>query len=558
MAILKRNRSRTISKQARCFAVATSAGAIAALLAASPIVAQTSTPLPSAGDQRGGSAPIIEPVPTILDASFDNGDLGPDWQKELGITGNETLWFQWKIKAAAIKGRWEISDPNGGGLLAQGEVPAAKNLGDYAFFVIDFAPLDLLPPLNVRIQPLTANGSPIGAISPPVLLKQYVSSGDVTCFTDGGLRLPIDDKLEAIRAAHAVPALGGAVVTTYGMEVFDAVGIRKITANPNNVTKYDKWHLGSDTKAMTSMLVGILRQYYPSTVGWNTTVADAFPEWAGTMDATIAKTTLRQLLAHRSGLYLFSEDQYAKLWEANQSVTQQRRNFTHAVVLDPHFLVPGVSFQYENANFIIAGAMLENLFNNSWENLITQYLFQPLGMTSAGFGGPAANAQPQPWGHYDKNGMYTPTDGDNIPSLGPAGTVHTSLEDWGKFIRLYLTGHEGGVTLTASTRATLMTAYTSSDPWFVVWPQSYGWGWFVSGSGDKVLSHDGANMSWYARAVVNVDKGYALLAVSNSASLGSINPAMEAMDDTVAMLEKYHSGCPDNDRPTRVSAPARR
>src|SRR5262245_24384089 len=79
MAILKRNRSRTISKKARRFAVAMSAGAIVALLAA-PIVAQTSTPVPSAGDQRGGT-PIIEPVQTILDASFDNGDLGPDWQK---------------------------------------------------------------------------------------------------------------------------------------------------------------------------------------------------------------------------------------------------------------------------------------------------------------------------------------------------------------------------------------------------------------------------------------------------------------------------------------------
>jgi D-alanyl-D-alanine carboxypeptidase len=556
MTIVERDRRRMMLKQTRRFTVAMSAVAIVALLVASPLVAQTSTPVLSPGDRSAGT-PVLAPMYTAtLDASFDWGDLGPIWEKELGITGNETLWFRWKIKAAATKGRWEISDGNGS-LLAQGEVGAAQNLGDYAFFLIDFAALDLLPPLNVRIQALTANGSPVGGISPPVLLNPYVNNGGTTCFTDGGLRLPIDDKLEAIRAAHGVPALGGAVVTTYGMEVFDAVGIRKITLNPNSVTKYDKWHLGSDTKAMTSMLVGILRQYYPSTVGWNTTVADAFPEWAGTMDATIAQTTLRQLMAHRSGLYLFSADQSAKLWQANQSVTQQRRNFTHAVVLGPYLMAPGVLFQYQNENFIIAGAMLENLFNDSWENLITQYLFQPLGMTSAGFGGPAANGQPQAWGHWDNNGTYTPTDGDNIPSLGPAGTVHASLEDWGKFIRLYLTGHEGGVTLTASTRATLMTAYTSNDPSFVVWP-SYGWGWGISESGDKVLSHDGSNTAWYVRAVVYVDKGYALLAAANSASLGRGNPAMEAMNDTVTMLEKYHSGCPDNGRSTVRWSPASR
>jgi hypothetical protein len=59
-----------------------------------------------------------------------------------------------------------------------------------------------------------------------------------------------------------------------------------------------------------------------------------------------------------------------------------------------------------------------------------------------------------------------------------------------------------------------------------------------------------------SRAVVFVDQGYALLAVANSASLGSGNPAMEAMNDTVDMLEKYHSGCPDSS--TRRSSPARR
>jgi D-alanyl-D-alanine carboxypeptidase len=558
-----------MSKLTRGFSVAVIAGAIVALLVDSPVVvrafgplddpAQTTAPAPSRGEPPIGNGPVAAPMYTAtLDASFDNKDLGPDWQKELGIVGNELLFFRWTIKAAtAVKGHWEMSDSNGV-VLAQGEVGAAPTPGDYAFFMIDLATLGLSPSLYVRIQGLTDKGYAVGGISPPVLLKPYVSSGDVTCFTDGGLLLPIDDKLEMIRAAHGVPALGGAVVTKYGMEVFDAVGIRKITANPTNVTKYDKWHFGSDTKAMTSMLVGILRQYYPSTVGWNTTVADAFPEWAGTLNATMAQTTLRQLLAHRSGLYLFSADQSAKLWEANQSVTQQRRNFTHAVVLAPNLMAPGVLFQYQNENFIIAGAMLENLFNDSWENLITQYLFQPLGMTSAGFGGPAAGGKPQPWGHWDNNGVYTPTDTDNIPSLGPAGTVHASLEDWGKFIRLYLTGQEGGVTLTASTRTTLMTAYTSSDPWFAWWPVSYGWGWGISPSGDKVLSHDGSNTAWYARAIVNVDKGYALLVVTNAATLGSEKPGIEAVNDATAMLEKYHSGCPDDGRSTARSSPARR
>jgi CubicO group peptidase (beta-lactamase class C family) len=377
-----------------------------------------------------------------------------------------------------------------------------------------------------------------------------------TCFTDGGLGLPIDGKLEAIRAAHGVPALGGAIVTKYGLEAFDAVGIRKVGPNPVPVTKYDKWHLGSDTKAMTSMLVGILNQKFPFGVSWSTTIADAFPQWAGTMDLTMAQTTLRQLLAHRSGLYLITQEQWNKLVDANLSITDQRRAFTHAVVHAPHLMAPGVLYKYENGNYVIAGAMLENLFHQSWESLITQHLFQPLGMSSVGFGSPAQGGQPQPWGHYDAGGAWAPSLGDNTPSLGPAGTVHASLADWAKFIRLYLTGHEGGVTLAGATLSELTTDYTSSDPWFQVWPNRYGWGWGMFGdAGDRGLGHDGSNGLWWARAVVYMDRGYALLAVTNAAVLGDVEHGMEAMGGVVDMLESHHSDCPDGAGTPRFSLP---
>ncbi len=491
-----------------------------------------------------------------LEGSLDWGDLGPDWRNDLAIFGTEMLLFRWKINAPnAAKGRWEISSMSDV-LLAQGEVPAAQSPGSWSEFSLSVSALGLSPPLKVRIQALKGNGGNVGQISSPVNVTLAVDTGWGTCFTDSGLGLPITDKLEAIRASHGVPALGGAIVTKNGIEVFDAVGIRKVGPSPVSVTKHDKWHLGSDTKAMTSMLVGILHQQYPFTVGFGTTIADAFPEWAGTMDPTMAATTLRQLLAHRSGLYLITEDQAATLSAPNQSVGQQRRAFAHAVVHDPQLLVPGVLFKYENGNYVIAGAMLENLFQQSWEDLMKQYLFQPLGMTSAGFGSPAQGGAPQPWGHYDNNGAYAPTDGDNPPSIGPAGTVHASLADWAKFIRLYLKGQQGGVTLTAATLSELTTPYASNDPWFVVWPNLYGWGWGIWGTpSDRGLGHDGSNMSWYASAVVYMDRGYALLAVTNAALIGDVNHGMEAVGDVMTMLEAHYSECPDNRDRVRLFRP---
>ena len=58
------------------------------------------------------------------------------------------------------------------------------------------------------------------------------------------------------------------------------------------------------------------------------------------------------------------------------------------------FDAPGVIFSYQNANFILAGAMLERCTGKAWEDLMTTELFQPLGITTAGFGAPgsASNA----------------------------------------------------------------------------------------------------------------------------------------------------------------------
>ena len=83
--------------------------------------------------------------------------------------------------------------------------------------------------------------------------------------------------LEAVRAEFNVPALGGAIATPQGIQLSGVVGIRK---NGSTVAAEigDQWHIGSDTKAMTATLLGVLTQ--KGTIDWGTTVGKAFPEWA--------------------------------------------------------------------------------------------------------------------------------------------------------------------------------------------------------------------------------------------------------------------------------------
>jgi CubicO group peptidase (beta-lactamase class C family) len=341
--------------------------------------------------------------------------------------------------------------------------------------------------------------------------------------------------LGAIRAEFNVPAVGGALVTKQGIKLLDVAGIRKHGSNVAAEVG-DRWHLGSDTKAMTATLLGVLAQR--GDVGWDVTVGTAFPEWAQTMNHMLKETKFERLMAHRSGI--FPEGAAADAWTAladtSKTVTERRREFAHLITHRDWGTDP-VVFNYANANFILAGAMLERCTGKSWEDLMKTEIFQPLGMTTAGFGAPgSANDVNEPWGHTDVSGQRVANKGDNTPGLGPAGTVHVSLDDWAKFIRLHLDGSEGSLTLKPATLSRLHTQF----PTGFFDPTRYGWGWGFDDEGSGIrLGHGGSNGSWYCGCQVLLDQGVGFLAVSNIG--GDVNGKGDlACGKVIEKLREWH------------------
>jgi D-alanyl-D-alanine carboxypeptidase len=64
------------------------------------------------------------------------------------------------------------------------------------------------------------------------------------------------EKLEAIRLQYKLPALGGAIVTSAGLQSVAVTGLRKFGSDVV-ASVDDLWHLGSNTKAMTSTLAAV-------------------------------------------------------------------------------------------------------------------------------------------------------------------------------------------------------------------------------------------------------------------------------------------------------------
>jgi CubicO group peptidase (beta-lactamase class C family) len=322
--------------------------------------------------------------------------------------------------------------------------------------------------------------------------------------------------LEPIRAAHRLPALGAAVFSSDATLAIGAVGVRKL-GDATRVERADAWHLGSDTKAMTATLLALY--VAEGRVAWTTTMARAFPE---PLDPGYRDVTVEQLLWHRGGApHDVPGDLWAEMWKPGGS-RPQRRAAVLGMLQRPPAVTPGSQYLYANAGYMMAGAALEDAVDEDWESLMRRRLFAPLAMASCGFGAPASLGKvDHPWGHVIEEGAPVPRapgpTADNPPSLGPAGTVHCGLVDWGKFLQLHLRAARGLPTalLDAAAIVRLQTPPAGAD---------YAAGWGTASrdwAGGPVLTHSGTNTMFYVTTWIAPKKDRILVAVTNVGGPGA-------------------------------------
>jgi CubicO group peptidase (beta-lactamase class C family) len=332
--------------------------------------------------------------------------------------------------------------------------------------------------------------------------------------------------LEVIRKKHDLPALAEVVVKDGRICDRAAVGVRK-WGGSTPVTTNDVFHIGSCTKPMTATLTAMLIE--DGKLRWDTTIADVFPELKGRMDKQYDTVTVEQLLTHRGGVPgAPPAAAWKRAWEQKGTPTDQRRVFIEAVLSQPPAAAPGTKMIYSNQGYAIIGAMLEKLTGTPWETLITQRLFKPLQMDSAGFGPPGTTgAVDQPWGHTRKQSITVPSQEDNPPAIAPGGRVHCSLDDLARFTMFHLQRGQTGGLLKPTTLNKLHTPPDGGD---------YACGWVVvkrSWAGGNALMHNGSNTMWYVVMWLAPERNFSVVAATNIAGSGAEQGCDEAAAATI-------------------------
>jgi CubicO group peptidase (beta-lactamase class C family) len=307
-------------------------------------------------------------------------------------------------------------------------------------------------------------------------------------------------------AGTTVPGMGVAVIRGGKLAGLAVRGVRNIETKAPVQTS-DRWFIASNTKPMTAVL--ILRLVEQGRLSLDAPLSKADPELAAAALPVYRGLTLRQMLAHTTGLPHDYHDveKVMNAFGGGLSVTAERVAYLKLALSEPPLSPPGTKYHYSNTGFILAAAIAEHATGRSYEELMRQEIFAPLAMTSAilRLPGPDQN-------HGHMKGKLAAVKDEIPPPMNPAGGVSLRLGDWAKFCIDQLNGAKGHGKLLTPAGYRLMQSPLPKIGSGLDW----GYDKRIGRWKGPILVHTGSDQAWESFALLFPDSGNALIVDANS------------------------------------------
>jgi CubicO group peptidase (beta-lactamase class C family) len=291
-------------------------------------------------------------------------------------------------------------------------------------------------------------------------------------------------------AANRVPGGALAVVDADGGSYLRGFGVT--TRGGDTVTPDTPFIIGSVTKSMTALAV--LQLVEDGELALDDPVA-LHLDWFDVRPAAwTERVTVRRLLEQTSGLPALAGAP-ATTWMRDASIEETARQVAGTQLVGE----PGTSWEYANANYVLLGALVEEVTGRAYADQLEQRVFAPLGMTRTSARLDEARTLGLETGHRYVLGVpvaHTTFREGLVPSGLVVSTAHDVV---GRYLQALLRGGEldGERVLSDASVAMLFTPATDATlgPWAKDPAASYGMGWFVGGAPfgpSPVAFHPGA------------------------------------------------------------------
>lgn len=329
--------------------------------------------------------------------------------------------------------------------------------------------------------------------------------------------------INAQREHWKVPGVAVAIVRTNQAPELYASGLCNIE-RAISCSIDSPFYMGSMTKFVTGLIAATLATEKRVTLD-----EPLIHRWSDfrLSDVRWTDITLRDLLSQRSGL---GSVDWPFFWD--ESLT--RKDYVARAQYFPMAKPFRASFNYANANFVVAGSYLEHVTGKSWEDLVKTRLIEPLGMQHSGFESPEGKTV----GYgIDSSGRFVPMPYLRTPAIGPAGSLVTTASDYAHFLTMLLDGGKWKgnevLPMRAIDLATAPVVGHSFDRRFCGPPGGYGFGvWSCNYRDGMMLYHSGGYGGYTTHFALVPKLGIGIVVLSNQAQSGF----PEAL--TVALLDR--------------------
>jgi CubicO group peptidase (beta-lactamase class C family) len=193
------------------------------------------------------------------------------------------------------------------------------------------------------------------------------------------------------------------------------------------VSEHTRFPIASLTKTFTAAAAGSLA--VEGKLGWDEPIATKLPGFALKDPRVSAELTLRDALAHRSGLSESADLLWLGTGYDRAEVVSRLRFVGQAAPLR-------ASFSYSNVLYVVAGELAARASGQAWEELVRARLLEPAGMREIDVGKSETSDIASP--HAERDGEIRAIPPRDVDNIGPAAGLRASAADLARWMLVLL------------------------------------------------------------------------------------------------------------------------
>jgi D-alanyl-D-alanine carboxypeptidase len=206
---------------------------------------------------------------------------------------------------------------------------------------------------------------------------------------------------------------------------------------------HDRFRVGSITKTFVAVVVLQLVGEHRLTLG------DTVERWLPGLVPNGGRITVRQLLAHRSGLADYADDaDFVRRTVAQPRRRWKPRELVGVALGEGPVARPGERFAYASTNYVLLGMVVERATGSSLGRQLRRRIFAPLGLEGTSFAPDLRNIRRYAHGYAPSEhdgivgGLATARDRSSVNSswAWAAGSIVSTASDLSRFFGVLLQG----------------------------------------------------------------------------------------------------------------------